>query len=100
MKAYITEGELWPCYEVTSKKVGSEYTVDVSEEKINEWRTTAGKFFHVQTEISNAIHQYKVKQEEIKHLRGCFAKSNPSRQDKGYILQKFGWLQIDTSLWH
>lgn len=99
MKAYITEGELWPCLGVQLKPGAHESVVDVPEEVIRKWRIIARVFHKSQAEIKQAIQDYERKQEQIKHLQSCFARINPSRQDKAYILQEFGWNQIDTSLW-
>lgn len=99
MKAYIYENELFPCYGVCTKPGYHESVVDVPEETIRKWQKIARIFHKSQAEIAAAVSAYEHKQAEIKHLRQCFANTNPSRQDKGYILRKFGWEQIDTSLW-
>jgi hypothetical protein len=99
MKAYVSENELYPCYGVGLKKDAGDDTVDVPEERILYWRKVMRAFHRVQQEIRDAIFDFQRKQEEIRHLKYCFARENPSRQDKGYILQKFGWTQVDTSVW-
>lgn len=99
MKAYIYENELFPCYGVGFEPGYHESMVDVPEEKIRKWQEISNLFYQSQNEIRLAISDYKHKQEEIRHLKAAFAKENPSRTDKGYILRQFGWEQIDTSLW-
>lgn len=99
MKAYISESELYPCYGVRLKPNTYDPVVDVPEETIRKWCEISILFHKAQSEIEQAIRDYERKQEEIKHLQSCFAKVNPSRTDKGYILSRFGWEQVDTSLW-
>ncbi len=99
MKAYISESELWPAYGVSLKPGHHESVVDVPEETIRKWRKIQRLYFNAQAEIEAAVREYERKQEEIKHLQRCFANANPSRRDKGYLLEKLGWTQIDTSLW-
>jgi hypothetical protein len=73
--------------------------IDVDEETIHRWRHASNVFYQAQKEIEKAISDYQIKQRELEHLRDCFAKPNPSRTDKGYVLFKLGWKQVDTSLW-
>ena len=99
MKAYISESELWPCYGVSFTKDAGDDIVDVPEELIIKWQRISDLFFKAQNQIERAIQSYNRKQERIKWLQERFNKANPSRRDKEYILQRFGWEQIDTSLW-
>ncbi len=99
MKAYVNENELYPCYGVGLKKGCGDSTVEATEERIIYWRKVIHAFHKVQQEIEQAIWDYDHKQEDIRNLRQSFANEKPSRQDKGYILKKFGWTQVDTSLW-
>ncbi|MFY4731229.1 hypothetical protein [Nitrospira sp. BLG_2] len=99
MKAYIHENELFPYYGVSLKPGYHESVADVPEETIRKWRKISALFHKSQTEIAGAVRAYEEKQAEIKHLRQCFTNPAPSRQDKAYILRKFSWEQIDTSLW-
>lgn len=98
MKAYIGQNELWPCYGVVSQTY-YDFVVDVPEETIRKWRKISALFHKTQGEIEQAIREYEHKMEVVKYLKSAFAKVNPSRRDKEYILVKFGWEQKDTSLW-
>lgn len=99
MKAYIYESELWPCLTVSTQPGTHEHEIDAPEAQIEQWKTIAAEFYQMQNQIKAAIFQHEHNQEEIKHLAHCFDNPKPSRTDKGYILGKFGWTQIDTSLW-
>ncbi len=99
MKAFVTESELYPCYSVCLNTKVFDEEIDVDEETIRRWQDSSNAFYRAQQEIKKAISDYQIKQRELEHLRDCFAKPNPSRTDKGYVLFKLGWKQVDTSLW-
>jgi hypothetical protein len=99
MKAYIYESEFYPCYSVSNLDKGYGEEVDVSEEKIEEWKEICRKFYQAQTEMDQATFQFQFNKKEIDHLNRCFDKVNPSRTDKAYLLNHFGWKQVDTSVW-
>lgn len=99
MKVYVTEQEVYPVYSVhkSDKSYGEE--IDIPEEKYQEWMEARRNFWKAQEEIEYAMQVQALGKEEMESLRQSFAKENPSRTEKGYILQKMGWSQIDTSLW-
>jgi hypothetical protein len=103
MKVLISEFELWPCFSIKKKAdttaTFADYEIDVDEETYHKWRQISDKFHDMQEEIRRAIRAYEFKQEEINHLKECFKHEQPSRVNKGYILSKFGWTQVDTSVW-
>lgn len=100
MKAFVVESELYPYYCLTlNPDAIYEEEINVDEQTLSRWKEAAKAFFAMQDEIKQAISDHQLKQKEIEHLADCFAKPHPSRMEKGYVLGKLGWEQIDTSLW-
>ena len=98
MKVYVHEGELWPCYRVSETQIGDE-EIEVTEEELANWRKVREEFFHAQDQIRQKIAQFKTNKFEREMLESFFNREHPSRQDKAYILKRFGWTQTDTSVW-
>jgi len=82
----------------TNESSSYDHVIEVSEQKFIEWENALRHFDQTQEEICQAIFQHYLKQEDIDHLKRCFATS-ANRAQKGYILTRFGWKQVDTSLW-